>query len=803
MAEYDHMTAFPQLSDASWLLEIDGFDPALEPTIEAVCALVNGYGGTRAAMEEGSAVSRPATFIAGVFNTPVRPQTPELDEPIPEIVVAPNWSRLRIAVEGQALDIDQAELLEQRRVLDLRQGFLLREWRLRDSAGRITRLRSLRFASLDDRHALAQLLTLTPENYSGRITLESLLDGRVMNENNTVHLAPVEARTLSPNPAPAAAGAGSGLASPPLQPQRESGGAGLLLTTRTLQSGYVLSFAAHAELRDAAGAVIAGTTVLEQQMVGQRWEWQAEQGQTYELHKLVAVATSRDTALPSAAAPIVLERMRAAGAAALLAAHTQAWAARWATADAEITGDVQTQRQVRFALYHLIGAAHPDERASIGARALTGERYRGHIFWDTETFVWPFYLSTHPATARALLLYRYNTLTGARNKARSLGYRGALFAWESTDTGEETTPPVINVPGIGRQPILTGIEEHHLAADIAYAIVQYRQATADDAFFLDYGAEMLLEIGRFWSSRAVLGDDQRYHIRKVIGPDEYHESVDDNAYTNVMAQWTIRRALAAADELQGAHPQRWSALAERLNLAPTELEAWRQVADGLVTGYDSDTGLFEQFAGYYNLRQVDLTGHDMADQTMDVKLGWAELGKTQVLKQADVVMLMFLQWDSFSPAARAANFRFYEPRTSHDSSLSPSFHALVAARLDDLAMAERYLKQALLIDLDFTRKGWAGATGGVHIAALGGSWQALAYGFLGMRARDQGLSFEPHIPAHWGQLRMPIEWRGSRLRVTARPDTVEITVESGEPVALAFGDGAWRIVAAGETLREP
>jgi trehalose/maltose hydrolase-like predicted phosphorylase len=288
----------------------------------------------------------------------------------------------------------------------------------------------------------------------------------------------------------------------------------------------------------------------------------------------------------------------------------------------------------------------------------------------------------------------------------------------------------------------------------------------------------------------------------VIGPDEYHESVDDNAYTNVMAQWTLRRALAAAAELQDAHQERWRVLAERLNLAQPELEAWRQVADGLVTGYDADTGLFEQFAGYYKLRQVDLTGHDMAEQTMDVKLGWAALGKTQVLKQADVVMLMFLLWDSFSPAARAANFRFYEPRTSHDSSLSPSFHALVAARLGDLERAERYLLQAARIDLDFTRKGWAGASGGVHIAALGGIWQALAYGFLGMRARDQGLSFEPQIPAHWGELRMPIQWRGSRLRVTARADGAEITVESGAPVALAFGDGAWRLVAAGETLRK-
>jgi kojibiose phosphorylase len=187
---------------------------------------------------------------------------------------------------------------------------------------------------------------------------------------------------------------------------------------------------------------------------------------------------------------------------------------------------------------------------------------------------------------------------------------------------------------------------------------------------------------------------------------------------------------------------------------------------------------------------------------MDVKLGWRELQQTQVLKQADVVMLMFLLWETFLPEIRAANFHYYEPRTAHDSSLSPSFHALVAARLNDLPMAERYLRQAARIDLDFTRKGWAGATGGVHIAALGGIWQALAFGFLGIRPQNAGLRFEPHIPAHWGSLQMPIQWRGRQLRVTvtAEPAGIVVAVESGEPVTLALGDGPWQTVPAGETI---
>jgi trehalose/maltose hydrolase-like predicted phosphorylase len=759
-------------ADPRWQLEAHGYDPATEPMIESVFALVNGYSGTRAALEEGDGVSYPALYIAGVFNTPAAPQADELQEPIPELVRAPDWSRIRIVAEGQELQIGHVELLEQRRVLDMRRGVLLRAWRVRDAAGRITSLRSLRFASLDNRHVLVQQLAITPENYSGEIMLEASVNGNVRNENRTQHLALVGAHTL---------------------------GAGVALTMRTLQSGYVLSFAASATLSGAN--VISGEPFAGEVHVGQRWTWPAEQSQTYMLDRRVVVYTSRDVADPLATASEHLNAL--GGTDELLDAHAAAWAARWQTSDAVITGSEERQQQVRWAIYHLIGAANPDdEQASIGARSITGERYRGHVFWDNETFVWPFYPYTDPQTARALLMYRYHRLDGARRKAQALGYRGALYPWESTDTGEETTPPFISVPGRGVQPVLTGIEEHHLAADIAYAVVQYRQATGDDQFFREYGAEMLLEIARFWASRAEADDHGRYHIRKVIGPDEYHEHVDDNAYTNMMAQWTLRRGLQAAEELRMSFPDRWNTLAARLGLDQHELDAWQAVADNMVTGFDPATQLFEQFDGYFKLREVDLTGHSTAEKTMDIKLGWEEIQRTQVLKQADVVMLLFLLWEQFTPEVREKNFRFYEPRTAHDSSLSPSFHALVAARLGDLPMAERYLHQAATIDLDFTRKGWAGAQGGVHIAAIGGIWQALAFGFLGMEPGDDGLRFRPHIPAQWGALQMAIQWRGSQLRVTAQASgATDISVESGNAATLAIGDGAWQTVGVGGVLQ--
>lgn len=615
--------SFTPTADPRWTLVVEGFDQGLERSIESVMALVNGYSGTRAAVEEGSSVSNPSTFVAGVFNQPEKPQDSALEAPIPEIVVAPNWSKLGIAVENADLTIETTELLEQRRMLDIRQGVMLREWRVRDNQGRTTRLSSLRFASLADRHVLVQVVTLTPEDYSGDVMLSSVVDGRVHNENNTVHLQPVSATPLSD---------------------------GAMLTVQTTEGKYTLVFAAQAMVEDAEGNQIVGEAVNGDATIGMRFSFAAEQGQTYTLSKYVALYTSRDGERPEEAAQSKLSAITAAGTSTLLAQHVDAWAERWRDCDVEISGDEEVQREVRWAVYHLAGSAwYGDERSSVGARSITGERYRGHVFWDTETFVWPFHCYTEPQTARSLLMYRYHTLQGARNKATAQGYKGALFAWESTDSGEETTPPWIRLPNGVRQQILTGEQEHHLAADIAYAILQYRQATRDDEFFLNYGAEMLLDIARFWSSRVVLGDDNKYHINTVIGPDEYHEYTDDSAYTNVMAQWTIRRALEAAAELQNNHGDQWQILAQQLDLNDEELAYWKHVADNITVLFDPETGLFEQFKGYHNLEEVDLTGHDMSIKTMDLVLGWEHLQKTKVLKQADVVMLIFLLWDQFDP----------------------------------------------------------------------------------------------------------------------------------------------------------
>jgi kojibiose phosphorylase len=480
-----------------------------------------------------------------------------------------------------------------------------------------------------------------------------------------------------------------------------------------------------------------------------------------------------------------LTRAEALGPTELLARHRRAWRERWVDADVVVDGDPQAQRDLRFALYHVMIAGDPQsDRASIGARSLSGPGYRGHVFWDTEIFLVPFFIWTHPETARALLAYRHRTLPAARAKAARLGYQGALYAWESADTGEETTPEFVWLPDGTRLTILTGIQEHHIAADVAWAVWQYWQVTGDDGFVEDMGVEIVVETARFWASRATEGDDGRQHIREVIGPDEYHEGVDDNAYTNAMARWNLRAAGALSD--------RFPEVAARLGVTTAERERWLQVAGALAVLFDPETELYEQFEGFFaleNVRSVDLAPRPF---TGEMVVGVDRLRHTQVVKQADVLMLGVLLPDEVDPHVQAVNYRYYEPRTSHGSSLSPAIHALVAARVGELDDALAYFELAGGVDLD-NRMG--NAADGVHIATMGGLWQAAVFGFGGVRADGDAVRIDPRLPSAWKGLTFPVRWRGSRISVDVRAEAMELDLDG--PALVAVGSGPPNSLHAG------
>ena len=354
----------------------------------------------------------------------------------------------------------------------------------------------------------------------------------------------------------------------------------------------------------------------------------------------------------------------------------------------------------------------------------------------------------------------------------------------SADTGAETTPEQVVCPDGRIVEVLCGKLEQHITADIAYAVWQYWEATRDEQFLLDAGAEILLETGRFWSSRAQPEADGYCHIRGVIGPDEYHEHIDNNAFTNVMARWNIRRALDVAALLRERWPNRWASLLSRLGLSDTELAQWRTAAETMTTGWNPQTQLFEQFAGYFGLEEIDLAAYEGRSVPMDVVLGRERTQRSKVIKQADVVALLGLLPEEFPGDSAVANFCYYEPRCGHGSSLSGAMHGLVAARLGYSDLALRYFQHAVAIDLADTHTAIAG---GLHMAALGGTWLTAVFGFAGLSLQGGGIAFNPKLPASWRSMGFRIAWRGRRLRIriNAADQLLRATLEAGGSMALS------------------
>ena len=731
-------------ADPGWVLIEDGVDPAREREIELLFALGNGYLGTRASIGEGGRSSHPATFIAGVYVA---------DGGLgPRLAVFPQWLHLAVAVEGQPLSPDAGRVLAYRRTLDLGRGILWREWRQQDPSGRITRLVYYQLASLADRHMLLQSVAIAAENYAGKISLSA-------------RLGPLEGTRTD------------------VEEVRPESGALLMRV-----SGKEVAIAAASEPQGPAGSMPAGRENGVEHGE-ERWTWKAGLGETVRLDRILAVYTSRDVASPAKAARDRLASTRARGLRAATGAHIDAWRRKWDAADIRVVGDEKAQRALRFAIYHLIATANPaEEHVSIGARGLTGEAYRGHVFWDTEIYMLPFYVFTDPPAARALLMYRYHTLDAARRKAKAQGYDGALYAWESADTGDEVTPQTVVAPDGRLVLIQTGEREHHISADIAYGVWQYWRATGDDAFMVAAGTEILVETARFWASRAQVEADGRAHIRQVIGPDEYHELVDDNAYTNAMAAFNLERAADAVTILGREQPDHWQRLSAQLGISENEPRSWRALARKLITGFDPATGLFEQFAGYFQLEEIDATAHRGCPTPIDVCLGAERIGRSKAIKQADVVALSALLWDKWPVSVHEANFRYYEPRTAHGSSLSPAVHALVAARLGDLTRAQAHFRQAAQIDL---ANNLGNAAGGVHMGALGGLWQAAVFGAAGLQVREDGIAVDPHLLPGWAELAFPVQWRGRllRLRFEADPRRIEVAVEQGDELTVAVVEG--------------
>ena len=459
-----------------------------------------------------------------------------------------------------------------------------------------------------------------------------------------------------------------------------------------------------------------------------------------------------------------LGELERAGYERLLGDHRAAWAARWASADVVVDGDPELQLAVRLALFHLMASTGVEGEAAVGARGLSGTAYRGHVFWDSDVFVLPFLAATHAPAARAMLEYRLRRLDDSRAAARQLGRRGARFAWESARDGFDVTPSHAHDQTGRVVPIRTGELEEHIVADVAWAACCYADWSGDDAFLEEAGRDLLIETARYWASRIRYDREGRGHVYGVIGPDEYHEPVDDNAFTNVMARWNLRRA------------------AELTATAPDERGAWRRAADALVDGYDPSTGVYEQFAGFRELEPLVIA--ELAPRrpiAADLLLGAERVEGAQILKQPDVLMLHHLVPDEVEPNSLAPNLDFYEPRCAHGSSLSPAIHASLLARAGRADDALEPLRLAARIDLDDL----TGTTaGGIHVATMGGVWQALAYGFAGLQADGAVLRIDPSLPQAWNALSVRLRYRGSLVQVRIEHERVLVEAEHAIPIGV-------------------
>lgn len=485
---------------------------------------------------------------------------------------------------------------------------------------------------------------------------------------------------------------------------------------------------------------------------------------------VMAGAAGTDVRAARRAAEARLAGLRSRSATDLSRSQRRRWSDRWSRRPVEISGDARAAERVRYALFRLLCLLDHDDELSLGARGLTGPGYRGHVFWDTDVFVLPAVASVAPTAARAMVEYRLRRLDSARHNARASGFAGARFPWESAASGFEVTPTEVRRPDGETVPIRTGELELHIGADICWAIERYRRWTRSDEVLTAGGAELTAEVARFWASRATQDSDGSVHLRGVIGPDEYHEDVDDNAFTNAMAAWTLRRAAAIVTE-------GWQVGTD------DEADTWRELAGRLATGYDPRTGRHEQFAGYDQLQPVLAESVAPPPYPADLLLGRSRVAGSQLIKQADVLMLHAMIPADLPPGSLAADLDHYLPRTTHGSSLSPASHAELLARAGRPDAARHWFDLALAMDLDdLTGTG----AGGLHYATIGGAWQAFLHGFVGVQLTSDGLGLCPSIPSEWGRVLAGFVYAGVDVQVEVDGDRAWL--DASEPIPVVGGD---------------
>jgi trehalose/maltose hydrolase-like predicted phosphorylase len=796
-----------------FLLAYDGFDPAAEGLREALTSTGNGYLCTRGACEwqEADGVHYPGTYAHGGYNreTTILGGLPVLNE---DLVNLPNWLVLELRIEGEdAIRLGDVELLGYRHEYDIRSATVERHVRFRDRAGRDTALDSRRFVSMADPHHAGIEWTLTPENWSGHIEVISALDGRVSNSGvaryrqlEGRHLNPVSPRTFGPEV---------------IALKAETRQSNLYISQATRTRVYHAETAAETAAdvaADAAADVAARRTLYQMEdYIQQVLAFDVREGEATRVEKLVAFFTSRDPAVSDTLVRAARSAARHDDFRGSFERHSAAWDELWRTCDMRVDGDNQVHDQVqlllRLHIAHLLQVCSwhtADLDAGMPARGLNGEAYRGHVFWD-EMYAFPFINFRLPEVSRGLLMYRYRRIGDARAAAREAGFRGAMFPWQSGSEGIEETQRLHLNPLSGRWEPDLSHNQRHVNAAIFFNIWNCFQATGDYAFVDRYGAEMMLEIARFWASIAHFNPERdRYEIHGVMGPDEFHEKypgarqggLRNNAYTNVLVAWLCDIAGKLLSLLPSSSAE---ALRARLSIGDEELARWQDMSRRMFVPFHDD-GIISQFEGYADLEELDWDGYRAKYgniQRLDriLRAEGNDPNRYKISKQADTVMLFYLFPSEelreiferlgyeYRPDTAARNVEYYDHRTSHGSTLSFVTHAGVLASIDPESSWERFLV-ALRSDVDDIQGGTTKE--GIHLGVMAGTLDVVQRFYAGARIRDGVLYFSPLLPAGVDSLSFPMQFRespmlvtlgGGRLTLEVQPEGPSQRVRAGVP----------------------
>jgi trehalose/maltose hydrolase-like predicted phosphorylase len=762
----------------------EGYDPAEEKLREALCSIGNGYLGSRAAAPESTTgeTHYPGTYLAGLFNR----RTSEVAGRKVEnesMVNVPNWLPLTFRIDGgDWFDVDDTELLEYEQTLDLRRAVLTRRFRCRDVHGRTTAVTQRRLAHMEHHHVCALETTIHAEDWSGTLEVRSGIDGDVGNTLVERYRA---------------------LASDHLELVRttEVTHDSVILEATTNQSNVHLAVGARTTVRGADERVVDRALVRSEGWIGHHLRTEVRQHDVVTIDKLVTIFTSRDHAVTRPAEEAARWLARLGTFEDVLRGHVTAWRHLWNRFHF-VVEDEQVMTIVRLHLLHLLQTLSPntaDIDAGVPARGLNGEAYRGHIFWD-EVFVLPMIDLRIPAISRSLLMYRYRRLPEAREAARAAGFAGAMFPWQSGGDGREENQQLHLNPNSGRWNPDPTHRQRHIGLAVAYNVWQYVQVTDDQEFLHHHGAEMLVDIARFFSSLATYEPARdRYVIRGVMGPDEFHSGypgqevngIDNNAYTNVMTVWVLDRALDALDRLA---PHDRDELLEKLGIKRSELDRWTDISEKMFVPFHDDD-VISQFEGYDDLEELDWVGYRLRyddihrlDRILEAE--GDSVNRYKASKQADVLMLFYLlSVEELIELFEKLGYRLdratvqrtidhYLTRTSHGSTLSAVVHAWVLTRAQRQGGLDLFF-EALRSDVVDIQGGTTHE--GIHLAAMAGSVDLLQRCFAGVETRKDRLILNPSWPEDLGTLEFNLRYRGHQLAVRVFDGEVHLSSAPGGP----------------------